>query len=314
MHLVLGATGGSGYWSAQKLIAREESVRLLVRDPTKIPELIKQDGVEVVKGDALNKEDVRGAAKGASTIFYCVNAPYNLWTKVAAPMLETTISVAKEVGAKIVFPSNVYIFGHVNAEFVNEDYPRNPHTKKGRIRVQLEKMFDDAWKNDKVPYTIVRMPDFYGPHVPNPIYADVFRNVSSGKPMPFYGKLDAPFECVYIEDVGEALVTAGLDRTTAGETYHLPGMPTTGKDWLTLVAKEAGTSPRIRVVSPFMVWLVGLWNPLAREFYEMLYLKRERLLLDGSKYKAKFGNIPQTPYAEGIKKTLEWFRLEMRTS
>jgi len=307
MHLVLGATGGSGYWAAQKLIARGERVRLLVRDPSKIPEVAKGERVEAVRGDALNEEDVRGAAEGASTIFYCVNSPYNLWTRLAVPMLETTISVAKEVGAKIVFPGNVYVFGHVNTEFVKEDHPRDPHTKKGKIRVQLERMVDAAWKNDGVPYTLVRMPDFYGPHVPNPIYADVFRNALSGKPMPFYGKLDSPFECVYIEDVGEALATAGLDPTTAGESYHLPGIPTTGREWLTLVAREAGTSPRIRAIPPFMVGLVGLWNPLAREFHEMLYLKRERLLLDGSKYKAKFGKIPQTPYAEGIKKTLDWF-------
>lgn len=175
-------------------------------------------------------------------------------------------------------------------------------------------MLDGAWKKDKVPYSIVRMPDFYGPHVANQIYADVFRNALRGKSMPFYGKLDVPFECVYIEDAGKALVTAGLDPTTNGETYHLPGIPTTGRDWLTEVAKEAGASPKIRTISPFMVRFVGLWNPLAREFSEMLYLKRERLLLDGSKYKAKFGQMPQTPYAEGIKKTLDWFRLNTRVS
>lgn len=133
MHLVLGASGGSGYWTAKNLLERGEIVRLLVRDPSKIPEMTGE-GVEIMRGDALSKKEVEAAAKGVSTIFYCVNSPYNLWTKLSIPMLNTTISVAKEVGAKIVLPGNVYIFGRVKEDFVKEDHARNPHTKKGKIK------------------------------------------------------------------------------------------------------------------------------------------------------------------------------------
>jgi hypothetical protein len=38
----------------------------------------------------------------------------------------------------------------------------------------------------------------------------------------------------------------------------------------------------------------------------MLYLKRYKLILDGTQYNKKFGSIPATPYNEGIRKTLQW--------
>jgi nucleoside-diphosphate-sugar epimerase len=57
-----------------------------------------------------------------------------------------------------------------------------------------------------------------------------------------------------------------------------------------------------------MIALAGISNPLVREFYEMLYLKRERMILDGTKFRSKFRGIPATPYKDGIKKTLDWFR------
>ena len=59
-----------------------------------------------------------------------------------------------------------------------------------------------------------------------------------------------------------------------------------------------------------MVALAGIPNPLVRELYEMLYLKTERLILDGTKFRNKFGRIPTTPYDDGIKKTLDWFRVK----
>jgi nucleoside-diphosphate-sugar epimerase len=57
-----------------------------------------------------------------------------------------------------------------------------------------------------------------------------------------------------------------------------------------------------------MVALFGIFNAEAREFREMMYLKRERFILDGSKFRQKFGTLPSTSYSEGVSGTLNWFR------
>jgi nucleoside-diphosphate-sugar epimerase len=307
--LVLGANGSLGRWTVSRLVARGESVRALVRDPARAPSGEKEERVRVLQGDALRPEDVRDAASGAASIFHCVNVPYPEWEAKALPMLDNTIRAARAARAKIVFPGNVYVFGHAQSEFVAEDHPRNPHTKKGRIRVEMERRLDALWRAERVPYTIVRFPDFYGPDVVNALYRPVFLNALRAKPMSWYGKLDIPFEFSYIEDAAEALVLAGLDPTTAGETYHVPGCEvTTPRAWLGQVAKSAGSPSRIRAVPKALVALTGLFNAEARAFYEMQYLRRERLVLDGSKFHAKFGQVAATPYEEGIRRTLEWYR------
>ncbi len=204
---------------------REEDVRILVRDARKVSQWPSTKRVEIIKGDALVPEDVVQVASKAESIFHCVNVPYPEWKSKVVPMLENTLAAARANKAKIVFPGNVYVFGHAQTDYVREDYPFNAHTRKGRLRTKMERMLAEAWKNEGIPYTIVRFPDFYGPYVVNPLYASVFRNALSGRKITWYGKLDVPLEFFYIEDAAEGMVSAGLDPSTAGESYHLPGQP-----------------------------------------------------------------------------------------
>jgi nucleoside-diphosphate-sugar epimerase len=309
MQVVLGATGSVGHWVVEKLLDRKNQVRVLVRTPAKLKQFSNVERVKVVEGDAGNIDDVKKAVTGADSVYYCVNVPYPEWRSKAIPMLQNTITAARENKAKVVFPGNVYVYGHAQSDFVREDHPLAAHTQKGKIRIRMEQMLNDAWKSENVPYTIVRFPDFYGPFVLNDLYAPIFRNALQGRPMTWYGKLDVPFEFAYIEDAAEALVMAGSDNGTNGESYNVPGVEvTTPRQWLQLVGSVAGTNSKIRTVPKFVIALAGIGNPVAREFYELLYLRRERMILDGKKFRTKFGRIPATPYKDGIKKTLDWFR------
>jgi len=263
----------------------------------------------VITGDALNGENVKETVEGCQDVYHCVNIPYNEWEKKAVPMLENTVAASKNAGAKIVFPGNVYVFGHATTSLVSESHPFEPHTHKGKLRVRMERILADAWKNDGVPFVIVRFPDFYGPRVDNRLYGPIFRNAIAGKGLTWYGSLDVPIEYSFIEDAAEALVTAASAGDASGETYHVPGPGiTTPREWLGQVATLANSNSGMRATPGFMVTLAGLFNPLAREFSEMLYLKQERLILDGTKYQTKFGKIPATPYDEGIRRTLDWFK------
>jgi len=314
MHLVLGSTGGIGHWTVAKLVERGETVRVLVRDPDRFrkswPDV---KGVEVVSGDALVADDVRRAAQGVATIFHCVNVPYPEWAAKAFPMLENTISAAQAAGARVVFPGNVYVFGHARVDLVREDHPIEPHTRKGRLRRQMEQRLQELHGTKGLAFTIVRMPDFYGPFVVNRLYAGIFRNALRGRSMPWYGDLDVPSEFLFIPDGGEAMARAGTDPRSDGETYHVPGAGViTPREFLGLVAQAAGSKSRPRAIPGWMVALFGLFNAEAREFREMMYLKRERFILDGSKFHQKFGVVPSTPYARGVRATLDWFRVHPR--
>lgn len=311
MQLVVGATGGLGHWVVEKLLDRKNHVRVMMRNLAKTPKFSNMEQVEVVQGDASNIDDVKKAVKGVEAVYYCANVPYQEWKLKVIPMLQNIIDGAREDKVKVLFPGNVYVYGHAQSDLVQEDHPFAAHTQKGKIRIRMEQMLNDVWKSEKVPYTIVRFADFYGPFVVNDLYAPIFRNALQGHPMTWYGRLDVPIEFAYIEDAAEALVMAGLENGTSGESYNVPGADvTTPRRWLELVASTAGTKAKIRTVPKFMIALAGIPKPQVREFCEMLYLKGERLILDGTKFRNKFGRIPTTPYEVGIKKTLDWFRAQ----
>jgi hypothetical protein len=52
--------------------------------------------------------------------------------------------------------------------------------------------------------------------------------------------------------------------------------------------------------------MLGLFMPVLKEVVEMLYLKREKLILNGQKYIDTIGPLPATDYATGIRKTIAW--------
>jgi nucleoside-diphosphate-sugar epimerase len=187
MQLVLGASGSIGHWVVEKLLDRKHQVRVMVRTPAKLKQFSNMERVEVIEGDAANIDDVKKAVARADSVYYCVNVPYPEWKLKFIPMLQNTITAASENKAKIVFPGNVYVYGHAQSDFVPEDHPLAAHTRKGKIRIRMEQMLSDAWKSEKIPYTIVRFPDFYGPFVVNELYAPIFRNALQGRPMTWYG-------------------------------------------------------------------------------------------------------------------------------
>ena len=141
--LILGATGGVGGAVARALLARGYHIRALHRDPSRWVE--KRPHYEWIKGDAMRREDVEKAARGAELIFHGVNPPgYRNWKTLAPPMLENTIGAARLTNARILFPATIYNFGRDVFPSPSEDSPQNATTRKGRIRVAMEERLREA--------------------------------------------------------------------------------------------------------------------------------------------------------------------------
>jgi hypothetical protein len=88
----------------------------------------------------MSASDVMKAAEGVSVIVHAVNPPgYRDWEKLVLPMIDNTIAAAGAVGARIVLPGTLYNFGPDSFPTLREDSPQNPVTKKGAIRVEMEK-------------------------------------------------------------------------------------------------------------------------------------------------------------------------------
>jgi nucleoside-diphosphate-sugar epimerase len=205
----------------------------------------------------------------------------------------------------MVFPGNVYIYGHIQSAKVSEEHPRNPCSRKGRLRVQLEDMFMEASRKNDVPTVIVRFPDFYGPNASG-ISDGIFAAALAGKTARWFGNLDALHEFILISDAAKAMVMAADRDDAYGQDFNVPGPgPIVARDWINMVFAEAGHLPSMKGTSRLTMRVFGVFNRVAREFAEMQYLTEEPLILDGTKFMKFFGTkYPSTDYHEGIRQTL----------
>jgi nucleoside-diphosphate-sugar epimerase len=301
--LIIGATGALGYSTTLAALSAGHRVRVLARNPSSplIPA-----GVDVVKGTAESVEDLRRATAGCEAVFYCLNVPITEWESRMETLLANALVACREEGARLAFPGNVWVFGKGGpGEKVGESRPLTPISKKGRLRARLERMLEASGAR----YTVVRLPEFYGPAVTNPLMGAPFEAALAGRSINWLGgHLDVKVEYVYMPDAAKAEVEAGTAEGVDGETFHVPGCcETTPREFWGEVARDAGAGARVRVVPTWALKALGLFKSDAREFADVLHLWSDPVLLDGAKYEARFGRVPRTPYAEGIRETLAWY-------
>src|SRR6516164_3505873 len=157
--LVLGASGGIGGGIARQLLDAGWQVRALKRTLAHGEE--QRDGFTWLRGDAMNRDDVLRAARGCSVIVHAVNPPgYRRWSELVLPMLDNTIAAAAAERATVVLPGTVYNFGPDALPSVTERSPQNPITRKGAIRVEMEKRLE-AFAATGGRALIVRAGDFF---------------------------------------------------------------------------------------------------------------------------------------------------------
>ena len=163
--LVLGATGGIGSEVARQLKDSGWNVRALQRRGAQ--QIESRNGITWFRGDALNAQDVMMAASGCSVIVHAVNPPgYRRWSELVLPMLDNSIAAATALRATLVLPGTIYNFGPDAFPVLSEDSPQHPVTRKGAIRVEMERRLLAA-SNNGARVLIVRAGDFFGPKAGN---------------------------------------------------------------------------------------------------------------------------------------------------
>ncbi len=98
--LVIGATGRVGRHVVEQLVARDASVRVLTRDPTKAA---FPAGVDVAKGDLLDIDFLRAAFVGVRTLFLLNAVTGDEFTQAIV-----TLNVAREAGVDRVVYLSVF--------------------------------------------------------------------------------------------------------------------------------------------------------------------------------------------------------------
>jgi nucleoside-diphosphate-sugar epimerase len=156
---------------------------------------------------------------------------------------------------------------------------------------------------------VLRLPDFYGPSAEMGYAPLVFTAALAGKTANWVGPLNAPHEFIYLPDAAPVLIDLASLPECFGEAWNFGGPgPIAPVDFITRVYRAAGRAPKYRSVGRGVLKMLGWFNPEIREVAEMIYLQETPVILDDSKLIAKLGDVPKTPYGEGIRKTIDALR------
>lgn len=304
LHVIFG-TGPAGCWIARELRERNIPVRAINRSGQR-PDLMPSD-VEVVAADASNPAEAMAAARGAGVVYQALNPPYHRWHEYFPGLQKGALAAARGVGARYVSLENLYMYDC--STLLNEESPIGPRSKKGELRARLAEEVMAADKRGDVRATALRSSDYYGPGVRGSALGEmVFGNLVAGKKAQVGGSAVTPHSFAYIEDVGRAAAAIGTRDDALGQVWIAPHAPArTQGEMVEMACRVLAIPPRMTVVSPLMMRMVGLFIPEARASVEMMYEFTEPFVVDSNRIQGAFALEP-TPVEIGIKRTVNWYK------
>jgi len=303
--LVLGATGGVGGAIAAALLRHGWKVRAMARNMA-AAEVAAQMRIEWIEGDAMRRDDVLRAGKDASVIVHAVNPPgYQNWDKLTLPMIDNTIAAARMAGARVVLPGTIYNYDPAAAAVIDSDTPQQPKSRKGKIRVEMERRLEQA--APEVPSLIVRAGDFFGPGVRSSWFAQAM--VSPGRPVrriinPARG---AGHSWAYLPDLAEtfARLLDAPERLKPFERLQFEGLyDDNGHRLVEAIRRARG---KHAPVHRFPWWLMKLASPFAafpREAAEIAPYWRHPVRFDNRRLVELIGPEPRTALDDAMRASL----------
>jgi nucleoside-diphosphate-sugar epimerase len=306
LHTILGANGSIAGELLPVLLQHNEKVRLVSRTPKPV------EGAETIAADAMNYEQVLKAVQGSNVVYLLIGLEYNIkaWREQWPKILQNAIDACKATNAKLIFFDNVYMYGKVN-EPMTEETPFKPVSKKGEVRATIANILLNEMKAGKIKALIARAADFYGPGagLKSVIGVMAFDKLLKNKTPQLFVTGKTLHSYTFTSDAAEALYILSQHEEAFRQTWHMPtaAPALTGNEFVNLIADATNNPHKIQIIPKFMVSFISLFNSLMKELNEMLYQSKYDYIFDSSKFDKAFNFIP-TPYADGIKKMIEWMK------
>ena len=141
-----------------------------------------------------------------------------------------------------------------------------------------------------LPVTISRCSNNYGPyHFPEKLIPLMIANALNDKPLPVYGKGENVRDWLYVEDHCEAIDLI-IHKGTIGEIYNIGGHNEMKNiSIVKLICKELNKPETL------------ITYVTDRKGHDLRYA------IDPTKIHSELGWLPKTKFADGIKKTIQWY-------
>jgi nucleoside-diphosphate-sugar epimerase len=301
LHVVLGG-GQIGDRLAGLLASRGQLVRVVQRTAR----VEARPNITRLSGDITDLAFAEAATRGASVVYDCMNPQYHQWATHLLPLGRAALYGARKAGAKLVALDCLYMYGRPQGA-MREDSPRNPCSKKGALRVELEGLRMAAAQRGELHVAIGRASDFFGVDVPLSAFGPrFFERVLAGKSVECMGDPDLLHSYTYADDVAAGLATLGTDARADDKVWHLPTPPAESTRKLSeRLAAGLGRTVSVRRVPRWLLQTAGVFSPFMREVPEMMYQWELPYVIDDSAFRSTFG-YDATPIEVAVAATVAW--------
>ncbi|MEX0886931.1 MAG: NAD-dependent epimerase/dehydratase family protein [Phycisphaeraceae bacterium] len=316
--LVTGGSGFTGGALALALRRRGHPVRALVRDPDKAHHLTRA-GVQVVRGDVRNPDDVDRAVRGCSHVFHLAavfrsaGASRHDHHAVHVQGTDNVLASARRLGAqRVIHCSTAGVHGHVREVPSDERSPYNPGDVYQRTKLEGE-LRAQAAIADGQPVVIVRPAGVYGPG--DLRFLKLFRAIHRGV-FRMFGSGETTYHLTYIDDLIDAFILAAEHPAALGEIFLACGDEyVTLNELVRLIADAVGVEPPRRHL-PLAPLLAAArlceWSCRPLRLNPPLYMRRCEFFASSraftnARMRTRLGFQPRVSLDAGIERTAAWY-------
>lgn len=183
--------------------------------------------------------------------------------------------------------------------------PRSPYSASKTGADLIVRAYSETYK---MPINITRCSNNYGPyHFPEKLIPLIIKNILEGKKLPVYGKGENVRDWLYVEDHAKAIDMV-LSKGREGEVYNIGGF--NEETNINIVKLIIDTIARLMQEEPSYRSVLKV--PVEMINYDLITYVGDRLghdmryAIDPSKTAKELGWYPETPFTEGIEKTIRW--------
>jgi nucleoside-diphosphate-sugar epimerase len=264
--LVLGATGFIGQELARQLLAAKRQIRVLVRNPGRLPPDLKGPGVEIIRGDLSQASDLDRALEGIRQVFHLARANVKTWEEFTEQDIEVTRQIAEACLAKkverMIYTGTIdSYYSGIKAGTITEATPLDPRIDwrnlYARAKAASEEILMELHREQGLPVVIFR-PGIVIGRGGSPFHWGIGM-WSWNAVCQIWGQGRNPLPFVLVEDVARALVAAVNVAGIEGESFNLVAeTDLTAFDYLKVLEEHSGVSFQKFPTPPWKFYVADL--------------------------------------------------------
>lgn len=316
---VTGATGFVGAHVANALAQAGAKVVALAR-PGRDTAALEAMGATVAQGDLLDEASLRAAINGCEIVLHCAAVTSRTarrradFQRMNVLGTEHVMRAAVAAGVRrVVYCSSSGVHGPLATLPAHEDAPLRPDTAYRRSKLEGERIVQRYIDGGQVEAVVARLTSVYGPGARN--WVRLCRDLQQRR-VRMIGAGDTPYHISHVDDVAAGLLCCAAHPAAAGRTYFVGGDSVAPvRDFFATVAAAAGVpfQPTTLPSLPFRLAAgVGhaLLAPLGCEpkrLHAIDFFLRPRVY-SLERIRCELGFVPRVPLAEGVQRTVAWYR------